>query len=200
MTNLIKSMSTALPYILFFLGVIVFLGAIFLAGQRDARRAATLKTLEAEKAALQFQVDRRARERQDILDRFRAVREIEATREVSADRIRTVTKEITREVPSILPAAAAGAVLLPVGFGLLHDAAALGTPALLHPATPSGPDEAPVTAAHLATTVTENYGSCRDTSDRLEKLQDWACTVSPSAADYCSSDSSGSLSSSGGDL
>lgn len=200
MTNFLKLVSTALPYILFFLGVLVFLGAIFLAGQRDARRAATLKVLEAEKAALVTKVQGQARERQDLIKRLEATGNLDKARVESSDRIRTVTKEIIREVPSILPAATAGAVLLPVGFGLLHDAAALGTPALLRPPAASGPDEAPVTAAHLATTVTENYGVCRDTSDRLEKLQDWACTVSPTAADYCSSDSSSSFSSSGGDL
>lgn len=84
----------------------------------------------------------------------------------SAARIQTVTKEVIREVPVRVPA---GTPDLPGGWRVLHDAAVSGEV----PAAPGGADEAPVPAAAAAETVVENYGSCRDTADRLDKLQQW---------------------------
>lgn len=191
-TNFIKNLMTILPYIVLLIGASAIVGCIYLWGSADAEKANRIKALEADKTALTTQVI-------DLKKSAQASQEIGAARVESAERIRTITKEITREVPTLLPAAGAAALLLPAGWGLLHDAAATGTPSLLDPASPRRADETPIPAADAASTVIANYGSCRDTSDRLTHLQDWACTVAPDSASYCSPSDSGS-SFSGGDL
>lgn len=85
------------------------------------------------------------------------------------DRIVTVegkTREIIREVPVYVPA---GAVELPPGWRLLHDAAAEGS--VPDPADLA--DAAPVDAQAAATTVVENYGACHVIATRLTSLQEW---------------------------
>lgn len=80
-------------------------------------------------------------------------------------RILTITKEIIREVPVLVPP---GTPALPGGFRVLHDAAALGVPAATR-----GADAAPAPAQDAATTIVDNYGTCRDTASQLERLQQW---------------------------
>jgi hypothetical protein len=110
-------------------------------------------------------------------DIVRRTKHAEATQEVlsaradSKARIVTITKEIVREVPVLVPA---GTPALPGGWRVLHDAAAAGEPA--DPA--SGADAASVGADEAAETVVENYGLCRDTRDQLLKLQQWVRGVS----------------------
>ncbi|WP_443747253.1 hypothetical protein [Asticcacaulis solisilvae] len=94
--------------------------------------------------------------------------------EARAVHIRTVTREIVRRVPQILPPDVAARYPLPAGFVRLHDAAARGDlPATGGPA--AQPDDAPsaVTAADAAAVITGNYGSCSETAARLSALQDW---------------------------
>ncbi|MFN3914750.1 MAG: hypothetical protein ACK4K3_07505 [Aquabacterium sp.] len=153
--------------------------------------------------SLQATADRVTEQRDTLLQRTKVLegRLIQARREVleaqsiaaaraeSSEKIRTVTKEITREVPTFLPAIPGPGgqpVFLPAGFGLLHDAAALGRPELLRTSSTSGADGAPVRVDSVATTVIDNYGTCRDNADRLEKLQDYVCSVAPDSASYCS--------------
>jgi hypothetical protein len=100
-----------------------------------------------------------------------AASSVMSARVESAARIQTITKEVIREVPSRVPA---GTPDLPGGWRVLHDAAASGE----IPAAPGGADEAPVPAAAAAETVVDNYGACRDTADRLDKLQQWVREVS----------------------
>jgi hypothetical protein len=85
----------------------------------------------------------------------------------SATRIVTVTKEIEREVPVLVPA---GTPDLPPGWRVLHDAAAQGVQ-LPDPAQRA--DAAPVAASAAATTVNANYGACRGQDDAYQKLQQW---------------------------
>lgn len=80
--------------------------------------------------------------------------------------IRTVYKTITKEVPVYVPS---DSCPLPGGFRVLHDAAANGevpNPARI-------PDAAAVLAQDAAATVAENYGTCRETAQRLIDLQAW---------------------------
>lgn len=118
-----------------------------------------------------------------------AVARVDAERVESAERIRTVTKETIREIPTYLPAAAVAAssvnCLLPAGWGLLHDAAATGTPPSDYAAT-SRADATPVTPQAAAETVIENYGTSIDTADRLTHLQDYVCATVPAASEMCS--------------
>lgn len=89
----------------------------------------------------------------------------------SSARIKTVTKEIVREIPARIPD---DACALPPGWRLLHDAAAAGQV----PEASAGADGAPVPAQTAALTMAENYGTCLDNADRLDKLQTWVKGVS----------------------
>ena len=85
------------------------------------------------------------------------------------DRVRVIREAgetIIKEVPIYVPADSPD---LPGGFRVLHDHAAAGT--LPDPA--SGSDAAPVPAQTAATTVIQNYTACRETGERLSKLQQW---------------------------
>lgn len=80
--------------------------------------------------------------------------------------IRTVTKETIRYVPQFVRADGCS---LPGGFRVLHDAAAQG-----RIPDPAGiPDAAAVPARDAAATIASNYGACRETSERLDGLQEW---------------------------
>lgn len=119
-----------------------------------------------------------------------AAQELAEARAQSAQKIRTITKEITREIPAVLKPSQADPgnwpVLLPHGWGLLHDAAASGRPELLRAASTSGADGPPIPIEAAAEAVVDNYGTCRDNADQLEKLQDHVCNVAPDSASYCS--------------
>lgn len=86
-----------------------------------------------------------------------------------AAKVVTVTQTIEKEVVRYVPPAAD--VVLPVGWGLLHDAAAAGAV----PQPPEGVDvAAPGVAASVAIKgVVGNYGACRQTAVQLEALQEW---------------------------
>lgn len=81
--------------------------------------------------------------------------------------IRTIYKTITKEVPVYVPS---DSCTLPSGFRVLHDAAANGEV----PDPASIPNAATVPAQDAATTVAENYGTCRETAQRLIDFQAWA--------------------------
>jgi hypothetical protein len=102
----------------------------------------------------------------DYQSRVLEVQKLAEARAQSSERIRTVTKEILREVHVRIPA---DACPLPPGFRVLHDAAAQGQ----HPAPASGADATPVPAQDAADTVVENYGQYHDIADRLLKLQQY---------------------------
>lgn len=81
----------------------------------------------------------------------------------------TVTQTIEKEIVRYVPPAADP--VLPVGWGLLHDAAAVGA----IPPPPAGVDvAAPGIAASVAIKgVIGNYGSCHRTAVQLTELQAW---------------------------
>ena len=81
-------------------------------------------------------------------------------------RIRTVTQTIIKEVPIYVKAADCP---MPGGFRVLHDAAADGQ----LPDAARIPDAATVPAQDVATSITENYGTCRENAARLTGLQEW---------------------------
>lgn len=115
----------------------------------------------------------RATERARELDRIRRAERSEVIVEehiVEVEKIRTVYRNITKEVTVYVPS---DSCVLPPGWRLLHDAAAEGRDPL-----PAGsPDVAPVPAQDAATTVIENYESCRVNAERLEGLQQWVREV-----------------------
>lgn len=77
-----------------------------------------------------------------------------------------ITRTIIKEVPVYVPTTDPD---LSGGFRVLHDAAAAG----VLPDRASIPHAAPVPAQDAASTVTENYGICRENAIRLEGLQKW---------------------------
>ena len=82
---------------------------------------------------------------------------------------RTVTETIEKEVVRYVPASAD--FMLPLGWRLLHDAAALGQV----PQAPPGADVAApsVAATAAAATVINNYGAAHMCIAQLEELQGW---------------------------
>lgn len=82
---------------------------------------------------------------------------------------KTVTETIEKEVIRYVPLSAD--LVLPLGWRLLHDAAAAGAV----PQAPAGADVAApsVTASAAAKTVIGNYGAARICQAQLEALQDW---------------------------
>ncbi|MES2909846.1 MAG: hypothetical protein V4718_00570 [Pseudomonadota bacterium] len=81
-------------------------------------------------------------------------------------RIVKVTETILKEIPVYVKA---DDCPMPAGFRVLHDAAADGR--LPDPA--AIPDAASVPAQDVASTVTQNYGICHQTAQRLTSLQEW---------------------------
>lgn len=76
-------------------------------------------------------------------------------------------KTITKLVPQFIPADSCD---LPGGFRLLHDAAVSGT----IPSAAEGVDAAPVPVTTAATTITENYTTCKAAISDLEGMREWA--------------------------
>ncbi len=103
-----------------------------------------------------------------------AVAQRVAVRQQAAqDRVRLVTKTITREVPAYVTLNADAGCTVPAGFRLLHDAAAAGVPAAAEPAGQSADAPSGVSLSAVADTVTTNYGICHETAERLKGWQDW---------------------------
>lgn len=83
-------------------------------------------------------------------------------------RTRTITKEIVRAVPVLVPA---GACPLPDGWRVLHDAAAAGE--VVDHSAAGRVDDGPVSAEEAAETVAENYGTYHELADRHRALQQY---------------------------
>lgn len=91
--------------------------------------------------------------------------------EQTRERVRTVTRTITKEIPRYVSPEAVSRCDVPDGFVRVHDAAAAG----VLPDPPSELDAAPsgVGIDQVAGTVVENYGTCAETSAQLIALQAW---------------------------
>lgn len=125
------------------------------AGQRDVQEKwdAAVERGKAEIAKLQAQANR-------------VSTKIETQYITRVEKIRGDTQTIVRQVPVFVPA---GSCDLPGGFRVLHDAAAQGSV----PDPAGAADAAPVPAQAAAATVVDNYGTCRETAERLTSLQQW---------------------------
>jgi|GEM_PF-2887853 len=95
--------------------------------------------------------------------------------EAGHDHIVTLTRTITKEIPSVLTPRVDRDFPLSVGFVRLHDAGALGLDLSAVPAPAGQSDDAAsaVTSGALAQVITANYGACRDDQARLTELQGW---------------------------
>lgn len=87
--------------------------------------------------------------------------------------VRYVTRTIIEKVPTYVTPEADRAAVIGVGFQRVHDAAALGTPAVpfgagQSPDTPSG-----IALSAVATTVAGNYGECRGWREQVIGWQSW---------------------------
>jgi hypothetical protein len=75
--------------------------------------------------------------------------------------------------PTYVTTKADAGCVVPDGFRLLHDAAAAGLPPAAEPAGKSVDAPSGVAIAAVADTVTQNYGICHETAERLKGWQDW---------------------------
>lgn len=148
-----------LPHAITALAVAAVVYMVRESGASSERVKAQLATAEA-----------RVRELETAIDSYQAA--LLKTQRIAQDtaqvreKVRTITKELIREVPVRVPA---DACPLPGDWRVLHDAAASGE--VPGPAAAGRADGAPVPAQEAAATVIDNYGTCRDTAERLRGLQ-----------------------------
>ncbi|KQW02225.1 hypothetical protein [Rhizobacter sp. Root1221] len=156
----------AIPYLVAALAVA---SAVYLIRESGVDAEAARRDLKESKATVtQLTTDLAASKLQlkDFEGSVQATAAIAEGYRAQAQRIRTVTKEIIREVPVRIPA---DACPLPVEWRVLHDAAADGeTP---DPTTSPGADGGPVAPQDAAETVVENYGQYHDLAERHRALQ-----------------------------
>lgn len=97
--------------------------------------------------------------------------DVGAKAEAKLEKTRTITKEIIRYVPQILPDRG---YVIRNGFVRLHDSAALGDVSSLSD-TPAEPDDTPSTVTDTTAigVIAENYGQYHQCTDRLTGLQAW---------------------------
>ena len=100
--------------------------------------------------------------------------------EAKLEKTRTITKEVIRYVPQILPDRG---YVIRNGFVRLHDSAALGDVSRLSD-TPAEPDGAPSTVTDTTAigVIAENYGQYHQCADRLTGLQTWIAEQSKTSA------------------
>ena len=86
--------------------------------------------------------------------------------------VRTVTRTIIEKVP-VYVTAEADLLPVPLGFVRLHDAAALGTPAVPFGARESADSPSGVALSTVAGTVAYNYGECLGWREQVIGWQAW---------------------------
>jgi hypothetical protein len=96
---------------------------------------------------------------------------VSTAHEAKAVQIRTVYRDIIREVPVYVTAQADAACVVPAGFVRVHDAAAAGRV----PGPPGQSDDAASGVAISAASgvIVQNYGTYAEVSQRLTDLQAW---------------------------
>lgn len=99
--------------------------------------------------------------------------DIDADHQVKAEAVRVVYRTIYREIPNALTPETDARYPLPHGLVRLHDAAALGVPAVPDPTGLADDQPSPVAASQLAGVIVDNYQSCAATAGRLTDLQAW---------------------------
>jgi hypothetical protein len=102
-----------------------------------------------------------------------AVNTVATKAEEVIEKIRIVTRTIVREVPRYVTPETDRRLPLSVGFERVHDAAALGVDVSAIPLGPGESDGSASTVApsQAAGVITDNYGRCRETAERLKGLQ-----------------------------
>lgn len=133
--------------------------------QRDQKLAARTE------AARDAEVARLAKVRERISYQYiPQVREIEAK-----------ARTIIQEVPKYVTVESDRACVVPVGFRVLHDAAARNA----LPETGSGPNDAAsgITLSTVGATVAGNYATCNAVRLQLTKLQEWVRETSSGASE-----------------
>ena len=98
-----------------------------------------------------------------------------ATNIQKVETIRWKTRDVIVKVPVYVSRAGDRGCVVPAGFVRLHDSAASGTGLPDNP-DPSGQlydSPSGIALSTVASTVAENYGTCREEMTRFEGLQDW---------------------------
>lgn len=102
-----------------------------------------------------------------------ATQAIAATAAVAQDKIRVITRTITKEVPVYVTAKADSACVVPRGFVRVFNGAAAGVAPVPDPAGQSDDAPAGVGLAAVADATAGNFGTCRATAQTLSDLQAW---------------------------
>lgn len=89
--------------------------------------------------------------------------------------VRWKTRDVVKRVPFYVSGLGDAGCAVPVGFVRLHDSAASGAGLPDNPDTSGQLHDAPsgIALSTVASTVAENYGTCREEMTRFEGLQDW---------------------------
>lgn len=95
--------------------------------------------------------------------------------QAAQDRIVTVTRTITKEVPTYVTPGIDTRYPLPDGLVRVHDAAALGLDlsAVSNPAGQSDDAPSSVHASDLGVAIVANYSACRGDAEQLAQLEAW---------------------------
>ncbi len=160
-----------LRYLPHLIAVLAVASVVFLIRQSGVNAEATSRDLKETQQQLEAATARTASMQQSLDDYQQRVLETQRLAEkraVTNTVIKTITKEVIREVKVLVPA---DAPPLPGGWRLLHDAAAQGAPADTSPA--SRADAAPVPAQDAAAVVVENYGQYHELANDFLLLQEW---------------------------
>jgi hypothetical protein len=109
-----------------------------------------------------------ARQKADFETKLAIARAAGEVAVVEVERVREVTRTIVEKVNVYVPV---DSPPLPAGFGVLHDAAASGTPAPDDPASAIAAYGAGPSPQDVAETVIGNYGTYHEVAARLHGLQ-----------------------------
>lgn len=145
--------------------VVVALAAVYQLGRHagvSAENAAQAERLESGRAVVAKVASNGAAITKDVRQQLDA----------KTVEIRWRTKTLKEEVPVYVPYEVDRAVVVPVGFVRMHDAAAVGA-AL--PGAPDGPVEAPsgIALSAVAETVVDNYGACHVIEAEALAWREW---------------------------
>lgn len=148
------------------LAVVLAFGGMYLKGRHDGIASLRVQ-LEAERLE--------AMER--TLDYERRMSDLQQAHSVALSKAlsktRVVTKEIVREVPTLVSSAADSKCVVPAGFVLVHNNAAAGLPITTDASSGTADSPSGVALSTVAETVAENYGTCAEIRAKLISWQTW---------------------------
>jgi hypothetical protein len=150
------------------LAAMVWTGIIGSTAYYKGRAQCQLEQAAAEREHIESVIDTREKNENDSNQAAAAtIKEVEV--------IRWKTRDVIVKVPVYVSRAGDRGCVVPAGFVRLHDLSASGKGLPDNP-DPSGQlydSPSGIALSTVASTVAENYGTCREEMTRFEGLQDW---------------------------